>query len=408
MVWIHGGAFIIGAGSQPIYDGAHLAGRGDVVVVTINYRLGPLGFLDLTRVCPDLPGAAPNCGMLDQVAALRWVHENIAAFGGNPDDVTIFGESAGGMSVGTLLAMPSARGLFHRAIPQSGAGHNFHREDGAARVAETFLSHLGLTPAEATQSLRELPAEKLVAGQSQTMATLETQHGLLPFQPVVDGDVLPEAPVDCVRAGHASHVQLMTGHTRDEWKLFGFLDMKVYQLDHAGLVGKLSKLVPEVDTAELVETYRRARADRGQSVEPTELFFAIETDRIFRLPATRLVEAQSLHQPNTYLYRFDWESPALGGNLGACHAVELPFVFGTWAGPGGEMFSGHGPDADALGARTMDAWLSFARNGSPGHDALPAWPAYDTDDRPTLLLGKECRLAHDLDAPERLFWDGVL
>jgi para-nitrobenzyl esterase len=143
-------------------------------------------------------------------------------------------------------------------------------------------------------------------------------------------------------------------------------------------------------------------------VEPPELFFAIETDRIFRIPATRLVEAQCGQQPSTYLYRFDGESPALNGALGACHAIELPFVFGTHAGPGGEMFSGHGPEADALGARTMDAWLSFARDGSPGHDGLPAWPAYKLESRPTLLLGPECRLEHDVDAPERLFWEGVL
>lgn len=135
---------------------------------------------------------------------------------------------------------------------------------------------------------------------------------------------------------------------------------------------------------------------------------AIETDRIFRIPATRLVEAQSSQQSSTYLYRFDWASPALNGALGACHAVELPFVFGTYAAPGGEMFSGHGPEADALAARTMDAWVSFARNGSPGHDALPAWPAYETGSRPTLMLDRECRLEHDVDAPERLFWDGVL
>jgi para-nitrobenzyl esterase len=408
LVWIHGGGFIIGSGSQSIYDGKHLAGRGDVVVVTINYRLGPLGYLDLTRICPDLPGAVANAGMRDQAAALQWVHENIDAFGGNPGDVTIFGESAGGMSVGTLLAMPSAKGLFRRAIPQSGASHNFHTHDTATRVAEAFLENLGLSPAEATRSLRELPAEALTQGQDQTMASLGGSLGLLPFQPTLDDDSLPESPLDAIRTGHAADVQLMTGCTRDEWKLFAFLDMKIFQVDEAGLVDRLAKTVPEVDAHGLVETYRRARADRGQSVEPPELFFAIETDRIFRIPATRLVEAQCGQQPSTYLYRFDWESPALNGVLGACHAIELPFVFGTHAGPGGEMFSGHGAEADALGARTMDAWLSFARNGSPGHDGLPAWPAYELESRPTLLLGPECRLELDVQAPERLFWEGVL
>jgi len=408
LVWIHGGGFVIGSGSQSVYDGAHLARRGDVVVVTINYRLGPLGYLDLTRICPNLPGAVANAGMRDQAAALAWVRENIAAFGGNPDDVTIFGESAGGMSVGTLLAMPSAKGLFHRAIPQSGASHNFHTHETATAVAEAFLATLGLTPAEATRGLRDLPAEKLVEGQNQTMASLGTSLGLLPFQPVLDADSLPESPLEAVRTGHARDVQLLTGCTRDEWKLFAFLDMSILQLDETGLIDRLAKAIPEVDAHTLVATYRQARTERGQPAEPPALYMAIESDRVFRIPATRLAEAQSAQQPSTYLYRFDWESPALNGALGACHAVDLPFVFGTHGGRGGEMFSGHGPEADALAARTMDAWLSFARRGSPGHDGLPAWPAYEPETRPTLILDRECRLELDLEAPERRFWEGVL
>jgi len=408
LVWIHGGGFVIGSGSQPVYDGAHLARRGDVVVVTVNYRLGPLGFLDLSHLAPAVPGAAANAGLRDQVAALAWVRDNVAAFGGDPGQVTVFGESAGGMSVGTLVAMPSARGLFRRAIPQSGASHNFHTPETARQVAEAFLGKLGIAPGHAAAELREIPADKLVEGQNQTMASIGTSLGLLPFQPVVDGQALPEPPLAGIRAGHAAEVELLTGSTRDEWKLFMFLDPDVFRLDEAGLVEKLAKRIPALDARALVDTYRSAREARGLDVQPVALFQAIETDRIFRIPATRLAEAQHAWQPRTFLYRFDWESPALGGVLGACHAVELPFVFGTWQAPGGEMFAGHGPEAAALAARTMDAWLGFARSGDPGHADIPEWPAYDLTARPTLVFGRECRLEQDVDAVERRLWDGVL
>src|SRR3990172_2260152 len=172
LVWIHGGGFVIGSGSQSIYDGSRLARRGDVVVVTINYRLGPLGFLHLADLCPGLEGAAGNCGIRDQVLALEWVRDHVGAFGGDPGNVTIFGESAGGMSVGTLLGTPSARGLFQRAIAQSGACHNVHTRETATRVAEHFLEDLGVRPVDAARVLRELPPDKILDTQQQTFLKL--------------------------------------------------------------------------------------------------------------------------------------------------------------------------------------------------------------------------------------------
>ncbi len=410
MVWIHGGGFVIGSGSQPIYDGTALARRGDVVVVTLNYRLGPLGFLDLTEVCPELPGAVANAGLRDQIAALEWVRDHIAAFGGDPGRVTVFGESAGGMSVATLLAMPAARGLFHRAIPQSGAGHNVHTRESARRVAEHFLGKLGLSAREAATALREMPPDKLVDGQQQTLLDLGTRVGLLPFQPVVDGDSLPERPLEAVAAGAAEGVDLLTGTNRDEWKLFAFLDPGLASLDEDGLVARVAAQVGGSERArEIVRTYREAR-EGHRPADPRELFFAIESDRVFRIPAIRLAEAASRRHPGTWMYLFTWESPAMGGALGSCHALEVPFVFGAVGAPGADLFVGTGPEAEALEARMMDAWVAFARSGDPSHPGLPGgrWPRYDEARRATLMLGPECAVELDPGERERRAFEGIL
>jgi para-nitrobenzyl esterase len=406
LVWIHGGGFVIGSGSQSVYDGRVLARRGDVVVVTLNYRLGPLGFLHLADLCPDLEGAVSNAGLRDQVAALEWVRTHARDFGGDPDNVTIFGESAGGMSVATLLGAPAARGLFRRAIPQSGAAHNVHTRETATRVAEHFLGELGVAPGEAARVLRELPPDKLLDTHNQTVMKLGTSLGVLPFQPVVDGDFLPEPPLEAVRRGAAAGADLLTGTTRDEWRLFGFLDPGIGKLDEAGLRARLARQVPDPDA--LIEAYRSVR--RGADAEPPALFFAIETDRIFRIPAVRLAEAWCAHRPSTFMYRFDWASPALGGALGACHAVELPFVFGLAERPDAAFLTGGGPEAGRLSEQVMDAWIAFARCGDPSHPGLPGarWDAYEPEGRATFAFGRDSALEIDPQSREREAWDGLL
>ncbi len=407
LFWIHGGGFVIGSSAQPLYDGIPLARRGDVVVVTINYRLGPLGFLFLSDLCPDLEGAVGNAGLRDQIAALAWVHENIERFGGDPGNVTIFGESAGGMSVGTLLGMPAAREHFGKAIPQSGATHNVHTRETATKVAEHFLEALGVSPSEAPRALRELPPDKLLDTHRQTVLALGTTLGLLPFQPLVDGDSLPEQPLDAVQAGHAAAIPLLTGTTRDEWKLFSFLDPNIATLDDAALRERLAPQLADPDA--MIETYRSARPD-GEASLPREIFFAIETDRVFRIPAIRLAEAQQAHQPDTFMYRFDWKATGMGGALGACHAVELPFVFGLLDRPGAQLFAGSGPEAMALSGMVIDAWVAFARNGDPSHANLPGgrWSRYGVEKRATMILGAECGLELDPQSSERRAWDGIL
>jgi para-nitrobenzyl esterase len=406
LFWIHGGAFVLGSGSQGIYDAAPLASRGDVVVVTINYRLGPLGFLFLSDLCPDLQGAVGNEGIQDQVAALRWVRDNIAAFGGDPANVTIFGESAGGMSVGTLLGMPSARGLFRRAIPQSGASHNFHGREGATKVAAEFLASLGLEGPDLARKLREVPAEKLREAQGQiTFQRATAAGGLLPWQPVVDGDSLPVPPLEAIRAGASADVSLLAGTTLDEWKLFGMLELDAYSLDDDRLAAKLATRMPGADAREAIQVYRAAREGSAPTDAPS-LFFAIETDRIFRIPSIRVAEAQCAHQSEVFMYRFDWSSPAFEGRLGACHAIDIPFVFGTHRKPMVDRFVGTGSAADTLAECTMDAWIAFARSGDPGHAGLPEpWPAYDTARRATMLLGEMPRLALAPGDAARAFWE---
>ncbi|HSJ99198.1 MAG TPA: carboxylesterase family protein, partial [Myxococcota bacterium] len=398
----HGGGFVIGSGSQAVYDGAPLVRRGDVVLVTINYRLGVLGFLDLGEQ-GDI--ATPNAGILDQIAALRWVQEHVEAFGGDPGNVTIFGESAGGMSVGTLLGCPAARGLFSRAVAQSGACQGVHGDrESSAAITAAVLATLGLATPN-VRRLREIPVEKLMAAQQQVSMQMLAMGGkhLLPFQPVVDGDALPRHPIEEVREGNAAGVSLLVGTTRDEWKLFGFLDPEVRRLDAARIAARLQQRLPHADGEQLVAGYRASRPE----ADWTSLWLAVETDRVFRIPAIRLAEAQAPHG-SVHAYWFTWESPGFGGLLGACHAIELPFVFGVLHLQGADQFVGTGPEAERLAERTMDAWLAFARTGDPAHAGLPAWPAYEPERRATLELGRSCRVHDDPQAAERVLWDGIL
>jgi para-nitrobenzyl esterase len=407
MVWIHGGAFVIGSGAQALYDGGTLAKRGDVVVVTINYRLGALGFLNLNEVTGGRIPATGNEGLLDQVAALEWVRDNIAAFGGDPGNVTIFGESAGGMSVGSLLAVPAAQGLFHKAIPQSGACQTAHTLDRAVKVAERTLAALGVEASE-PDALRGVSPEQLLRVQEglSTPAAPDDEIGGMPFQPVVDGNVLPDIPIERVRAGSAAGVAVLVGSTLEEWRLFAGMDPAVATLDEAGLRRRIAANLGDADAAALIESYRKSREAQALPVTPAELFIAIETDRIFRMPAVELADAQRAHDPRVYSYLFTWKSPAMGGLLGACHALELGFVFGTIDSAGARDFSGGGPAADALALGMQDAWIAFARSGDPSGGALGAWPAYGAE-RQTMILDEASRVEPAPNDEQRRAWDPI-
>jgi para-nitrobenzyl esterase len=400
MVWIHGGGFVLGGGSQLLYDANALARRGDVVVVTINYRLGALGFLDLEpHLGAEFAGAA-NLGLRDQIAALAWVRENIAQFGGNPGNVTIFGESAGGMSVGALLGCPAARGLYQRAIPQSGAAHNAHGREASVRVADHFLRALGSSDPRA---LRDATVEQILAAQFQCTLRTGELGVLLAFQPTAGDAALPDPPLAAVREGNAAGVPVLVGTTRDEWRLFEFLDPRQSEMDDAGFLERAVARVGRDAAATLCDVYRKDAPD----ATPADHFSAFETDRVFRVPAVRLADAQSAHAP-VYGYEFTWPSPARQGALGACHAIELAFVFGTLEAPGMAAFSGSGGEAERLSERMIDAWSAFARTGDPSCAAIPAWPRHDPATRPTQILDRDPRV--ELAPRNRTLaaWDGLL
>lgn len=401
MVWIHGGAFTLGSGSQKMYDVRPLARQG-VVAVTINYRLGALGYLHLAGLDPGLETSA-CAGILDQVAALEWVRDNIAAFGGDPECVTIFGESAGGMSVATLLGMPRARGLFHRAIPQSGAAHSVLDTDAATRVARLFLEELGV-PENALDRAWEAPVDAILRAQQRCAERLPMPARLRAFRPVVDGDALERRPIDAIRAGLSADVPVVVGACRDEERLFTLWDPQARDLDDAGIVKRMDERQPG-QGAHLVDAYRRAR---GADVSSYDLYCAIETDRVFRIPAVRLAEAQSAHQPDTYAYLVTWEAQAMGGRLGACHGVDLPFVMGAVGSKAAGIFAGSGPEAEQLQREMMNAWLAFARRGDPNHEALCPWPRHDEERRATMFFGRDTHVEEAPFEAERRAWEEIL
>jgi len=402
LFWIHGGGFTSGSASQDLYDGVPLATRGDVVVVTINYRLGMLGYL-------SLDGVEANNGQRDQIAALEWVRDNIESFGGDPENVTIFGESAGGMAVTALLAMPAARGLFCRAISQSGSTHPGYGSDAADTVAATLLEELGVND---VAGLRSAPVESLIKAQLRCLAKARRASVQLPFVPVIDAVSMPKSPLDAVVAGAACDIALLVGTNLDEFKLFTLGNRKVTAMGNESLAKRARSLTAaygrdDSTAAKLVETYRSALEQRGAN-SPYEILSAIESDRSFRLPGIRIAEAQCIHQPQTFSYLLTWKSPAAKGLLGACHALELPFVFGTLCAPTMDRFAGTGPDADRLSETMMDSWLAFARSGDPSCDSLPSWDRYDKERRATMLFDRDCKL---VDAPydtERAAWDQIL
>jgi len=406
MVWIHGGAFAIGSGSQPLYDGSTLARRGDVVVVTINYRLGPLGFIRLADVTNGKIPATGNEGILDQVAALEWIRDNIAEFGGDPGNVTIFGESAGGMSVGTILGMPSARGLFHKAIAQSGASHTGAPVARANRTAERVLSKLGVNPGDA-DAIRALTPAQLLTGTLLDDGKMPDPELGMAYQPVADGASVPRAAIEMVADGSAPGVAVMAGSTLEEWKLFSLMDPSLHQLDRAGLAARISGRVAAHPADALIDAYEKARAPRGESVTPAELFTAIETDRVFRIPSVRLAQVQARHERRVFSYLFTWPSPAMGGLLGSCHALELGFVFGTNHLPGMTLFAGTGPAAEKLAVQMQDAWLAFARSGDPSCASVGAWTGYTEARRETMVFGANTGLKDAPREEERRAWDAV-
>ena len=400
LVWIHGGGFGGGTGGTPVYDGKHLARDGDAVVVTINYRVGPLGFLNLKELTGGRIPATGNEGLLDQICALEWVRDNIAAFGGDPANVTIVGESAGAMSICALLAMAPAKGLFHRAVPMSGAASTAHSQARAVAVAEALLAELGLNAKE---------ADKLMAADPEVItnaaAVVRLPGGGMTFQPCIDGELLAALPLDAVKGGAADDIPILVGTQRDEWQGFTRSNPQTANLDQDGLLAEVAKNV--ADAPSLIDGYRQIRTARGAATDPVSLFAAIETDRKMRQPAIHLAEALAARGQAGYQYIFAGESPWDGGQLGAPHAVIIGFVFGTHAfSDESAAFFGRGPAADALSKHLRDALVAFARTGSPATDALADWAPYLPPSRITGVFGNPVAVEHAPFEAERALWEG--
>jgi para-nitrobenzyl esterase len=398
LFWCHGGAFLVGSGSSSWYDGTNLCRLDDVVVVTFNHRLGALGYLHLADIAPetahDFEGAG-TAGMRDIVAALEWVRDNIARFGGDPGNVTIFGESGGGAKVSVLLALPAAKGLFHKAVIQSGPAVQMATREDGTKTALQVLAELGLDEKEVAK-LRALPVEKILAAQGVVQARAASgpiaKRRRRGFNPVIDGTYFPGGPFNPDAPAVSAHVPLMIGSNKDEQSLFlGHLPwvtgatfdnlsmaMKPYLGDRA---------------AEIVARYHAAQP----SLPADQLALILMGELGQRLPSLQMAERKlALKAADVFVYLFTWETPVLGGRLRACHTLEIPFVFNTVEGA---AITGSDPSRLPLGETMARAWIAFAKTGNPG------WPAYDTTRRPTMVFDLESRVENDPFGAERRAWE---
>ncbi|PKW27522.1 carboxylesterase/lipase family protein [Phycicoccus duodecadis] len=397
LVWVHGGSFMNGSGSVLAYDGSAFA-RDGVVCVTINYRLAADGFLFTEG---DAEQGLANIGLQDQVAALAWVRDNIAAFGGDPGRVTVAGESAGAMSVTTLLAMPSARGLFQQAITQSGAAAHTLTPEVAATVGRTLAASLGVEPTREALSRVEIP--RLTRAAADLVVEVQTRPdpatwgalalSLLPFAPVADGTVLPEHPLAAFAGGASSEVRVLVGSNRQESRLFLVAPGAIDHVDEPTLQGGAAAygLGPEG-----LQTYR----DHHEGESPGDVMAAVVTDWFFAVPAIRHAEAREDGGGTTWAYRFDHPSPEANHRLGAVHAVEIPYVFDTIGLAQNEPLIGPDPDP-AVAATAHRVWVDFVTSGDPG------WPPYTRGARTTGIITDVVTVTDDPDGDERALWDGI-
>ena len=390
MVWVHGGSFMLGASSLPTYDAARLASEGDVVVVAINYRLGALGWVSLAECGGDEWGAVANGGLLDQAAALRWVREHIGAYGGDPANVTVFGESAGGGSILHLLASPAGRGLFDRAIVQSGSTGRTLSAEQAAAVAQAVLGELGLHRADST-AITMLTSDEIVAAQERATPKLFGVAGLLPFHPALDTATLPVTPLAALRAGTVRDVDLLLGTTTDEMRLF----LAGPTLEPGRLHARTRRYFDLDDTATtaLLDSYCELLREAGDAADPIDVWAAIYTDREMLVPAVAALDAHAASGGRTFGYLFDWPARprADGLELRACHGVDIPFTFATFSVDGWDSFVGADSDpqgAYALSAALRASWCGFARVGDPAHEGIGSWPAHTLEGRETMRLGR--------------------
>ncbi len=390
MVWFHGGGFSSGNGSSNAYDGVRLARRGDVVVVTVNHRLNVFGYLALGHYGEGFEDSAV-AGVLDMVQALEWVRDNVAAFGGDPDRVLIFGESGGGAKVSTLMATERARGLFHRAIVQSGAMIRFPEQAAAQAAADKVVENLGLT-AETIDDIRTLPVETIRAAFADTGAA---------SAPSIDGRTLTRHPFEPDAAPPGKDVPLMLGTNRTENSLFmGAANPAVFDLTWEALPEALARNYPNADVAAIIAGYRELQPES----DPADVYFEATTDA--RWLAGHVLQAERKVEQGgapAWLYLFNWDTPVDGGKWRSPHALEIGFVFDNVAKS--ESMSGVGDEQQQIADMMSDTWIAFARTGDPNHDGIPRWPAYDLENRPVMVFDTEPETMNDARGAQRALLD---
>lgn len=406
MFWIHGGGLEVGSGSQPNYDGTVLARDHDVVVVTINYRLGALGYL---RLCDVTKGRIPstgNEGRMDEIAALRWVQRNIERFGGDPNNVTIFGQSAGSIEVACLLAAIPAKGLFRRAVLHSTAAHTANSVEHANEMSEIFLDILGIRPDDVDAILKLAP-EQLVSTSVKMLPAMvqrDSKLGRMHFNPVIDGLFLRKRPYDAVVDGAADDVSVMVGTTLDETRLaLGSADAEALD-DFNANAQALCRHYLGGEAPRMMAAYANLLAKRGKPCGPIDVQLAIETDRVLRYPSVKLCEALNQRSNPARHFIVTYESPLRDGLLGSPHAIELAFLFGTHHLDGTRTLGGEGRRAEDLAIRMQSAWTAFARCGDPSCDAIGEWPPY-AEDRQTMLIGETWQMENAPYEEERMLWE---
>ncbi len=404
MVWLHGGGFATGSGSSPLYNGTNLAKRGDVVVLTINHRLNVFGFLHLEDIAGEKFAGSGMAGMLDIVLALQWVHDNIESFGGDPSNVTIFGESGGGRKVSLLLTMPSAKGLFHKGIIQSSPALRGMPRATATEVAERLLQKLGIKKNE-IERLQSLPAQQLLEAvmslplRTQVRPEVEAPGSLMSFSPVVDGRYLPANPFIPQVSPYLNDVPIIIGTNRDEMAIFVARDPRRRRLTEEELNERLKARLGDRYEG-ILNVYRKTRP----GATPWDLYIGIlSEDR--RLGCIRLVESKmAAGKAPVFMYLFTWESDYKGYLFKACHALEIPFVFDTTESM---PLTGERPDKPQLVDSVSGAWLAFAHTGNPSHRGIPEWEPYTLEKRATMILDVPCRLEYDPDREELDAWKGM-
>lgn len=404
MVWLHGGGFASGSGSSAIYNGASLVKRGDVVVLTINHRLNVFGFLHLADIAGEKYAGSGMAGMLDIVLALQWVHDNIEAFGGDPNNVTIFGESGGGRKVSLLLTMPSAKGLFHKGIIQSSPALRAMAGNNATEVAERLLEKMEINKNE-IEKLQNLPFQQVLEAvmsmplRTQVRREAAAAGSIMSFTPVVDGHYLPANPFIPQASPYLNDVPIIIGTNRDEIALMVAGDPRRRRLTEEELIERLTaRFGDKYDS--ILNVYRKTRPD----ATPWDLFIGI-TSEDRRLGCIRLVESKmAAGKAPVFMYLFTWESDYKGYLFKASHALEIPFVFDTTE----DMpLTGERHDKPQLVDSTSGAWLAFAHTNNPGHPGIPEWEPYTLEKRATMILDVPCRLEYDPAREELDAWKGM-